>query len=71
VSDNVYSITEIAGSSSESVEAAIDNALARARKTLRNLDWFELTEVRGHLGEDGTVAHYQVALKLGLRMEEV
>ena len=41
MSDNVYSITEIAGSSSESVEAAIDNALNRARKTLRNLDWFE------------------------------
>ncbi len=70
MSDNVYAISEIAGSSETSIEAAIENALARARKTLRNLDWFEATEIRGHLGDDGTVAHYQVSLKLGFRMEE-
>ena len=69
MSDNVYAISEIAGSSSESIEGAIENALARARKTLRNLDWFETTEIRGHLGDDGTVGHYQVSLKLGFRMD--
>lgn len=70
MSNNVYAISEIAGSSTESIEEAIENALARARKTLRNLNWFETTEIRGHLGDDGTVAHYQVSLKVGFRMEE-
>ena len=70
MSDAVYSISEIAGSSTEGLEEAIENALSRARKTLRGLDWFELTEVRGHLNDDGTVAHYQVSLKLGFRMED-
>jgi len=70
MSSNVYAISEIAGSSTESIEEAIDNALERARKTLRNLDWFEVTEIRGHLGDDGAVAHYQVSLKLGFKMEE-
>jgi flavin-binding protein dodecin len=70
MSSNVYAISEIAGSSTESIEEAIENALARARKTLRNLDWFEATEIRGHLSDDGTVLHYQVSLKLGFKMEE-
>lgn len=69
MSSDVYAISEIAGSSTESIEAAIENALGRARKTLRNLDWFEVTEVRGHLNDDGSVGHYQVALKLGFKME--
>lgn len=69
MTDNVYAISEIAGSSTEGIEQAIENALGRARKTLRNLDWFEVTELRGHLDDDGTVAHYQVSLKLGFRME--
>lgn len=68
--DNVYSVSEIVGSSPNSIEDAISSALARARKTLRNLDWFEVTELRGHLTEEGTVEHYQVALKLGFRMED-
>jgi flavin-binding protein dodecin len=70
MSSDVYSVSEIVGSSTDSIEEAIENALARARKTLRNLDWFEVTEVRGHLGADGSVAHYQVALKLGFKMED-
>jgi flavin-binding protein dodecin len=70
MSDNVYAISEIAGSSKDSIEDAIENALARARRTLRNLDWFETTEIRGHLADDGSVEHYQVSLKLGFRMEE-
>jgi hypothetical protein len=70
MSSDVYSVSEIVGSSTDSIEEAIENALARARKTLRNLDWFEMTEVRGHLGDEGTVAHYQVTLKLGFKMED-
>jgi flavin-binding protein dodecin len=70
MSSDVYSVSEIVGSSTDSIEEAIENALARARKTLRNLDWFEMTEVRGHLGDDGKVAHYQVTLKLGFKMED-
>ena len=70
MSSDVYAVSEIVGSSTDSIEEAGENAVARARKTLRNLDWFEVTEVRGHLGDDGSVAHYQVALKLGFKMEE-
>jgi flavin-binding protein dodecin len=70
MSDHVYSISEIVGSSPDGIEAAIENALSRARKTLRNLDWFEVTETRGHIGDDGRVGHYQVTLKLGFRMED-
>ena len=70
MSSDVYSVSEIVGSSTDSIEEAIENALARARKTLRNLDWFEMTEVRGHLGDNGSVAHYQVTLKLGFKMED-
>ena len=67
--DNVYSVSEIVGSSTDGIEDAIGKALARARKTVRNLDWFEVTEIRGRLSREGTVEHYQVALKLGFRME--
>jgi flavin-binding protein dodecin len=70
MSNHVYSVSEIVGSSPDSIEDAIDNALARARKTLRNLDWFVVTETRGHVNPDGAVGHYQVTLKLGFRMED-
>lgn len=70
MSDHVYSVSEIVGSSSESIEDAIDTALARARKTLRHMNWFEVTELRGYLKDDGTVDYYQVTLKLGFRMED-
>ena len=69
MSDNVYSITEIVGTSPESTDAAIRNAVARASQTLRNLDWFEVTEVRGQI-RDGEVAHYQVGMKVGFRLED-
>jgi dodecin len=68
VSDAVYRIIEVAGSSAEGVTEAIDNAVARASRTLRNLDWMEVISIRGHL-EDGKVGHYQVTLKVGFRME--
>jgi dodecin len=69
MNDHVYSVSEIVGSSSESIEDAINVALTRARKTLRHLNWFEVTELRGYLTDDGNVDYYQVALKLGFRME--
>ena len=69
MSDNVYSVSEIVGSAKEGVEPAVENALRRARKTLRNLDWFEVTEVRGHLDDAGEIEHWQVTLKLGFKME--
>ena len=69
MSDHTYRVTEIVGSSHESVDHAVRNGVARAAQTLRNLDWFEVTQVRGHI-EDGQIAHYQVGLKLGFRLEE-
>lgn len=69
MSDHVYSVSEIVGTSPDGIEPAIENALARARQTLRNLDWFETTEVRGHLDDEDAVDYWQVTLKLGFRME--
>lgn len=69
MSDNTYKVTEIVGTSSDGLQQAIDGAIARASRTLKNLDWFEVSEVRGHI-EDGKVAHYQVGLKLGFRLED-
>lgn len=67
--DHVYGITELAGSSDQSVEHAIDNAVQTAAQTVRNLDWFEVSEIRGHI-VDGRVGHYQVVLKLGFTYEK-
>lgn len=69
MSDHVYRVTEIVGSSAESVDHAIRNGIDRASQTLRNLDWFEVTQVRGHI-ENGEIAHYQVGLKVGFRLED-
>jgi dodecin len=69
MSDHVYRVTEIVGSSPEGVDQAIRNAVARAAQTLHNLDWFEVVEIRGHLG-DGQVNHVQVTLKVGFRLDE-
>lgn len=68
MSENVYKIVELAGSSKAGVDDAIKNAVERASKTLRNLDWFEVDEIRGHI-EDGKVGHFQVKLKVGFRLE--
>lgn len=68
MSNNVYSLSEIVGSSDKSIEDAIQNAIATASKKLRNLEWFEVTETRGHI-VDGKVGHYQVTLKIGFRYE--
>ncbi|REF01025.1 dodecin [Thermomonospora umbrina] len=69
MSDRTYRVTEIVGTSPEGVEQAIANGIRRAAQTLRHLDWFEVTEVRGQI-EDGEVAHYQVGLKVGFRLED-
>ncbi|EMY32397.1 hypothetical protein D477_020398 [Arthrobacter crystallopoietes BAB-32] len=68
MANHVYNVTEIVGSSPDGIDAAVSNAIAEASKTLRNLDWFEVTEVRGHLNE-GAVADWQVTIKLGFRHE--
>jgi dodecin len=68
LSNNTYSISEIVGTSTEGIDAAVRNGISDAAKTLRNLDWFEVKEVRGHL-ENGQVADWQVTLKLGFRLE--
>lgn len=68
MSDHVYSVTEIYGSSPDSLDAAIRNAVTTAAKSLRNLEWFEVSEIRGHIVE-GDVGHFQVGVKLGFRYE--
>jgi len=69
VSDRTYGVTEIVGTSSDSIAQAIRNGVARASETVRNLDWFEATEIRGHIA-DGQVEHFQVTMKVGFRLEE-
>jgi dodecin len=69
VTDRTYRVTEIVGTSPDSVDSAVRNGIRRAAETLRHLDWFEITEVRGQI-VDGEVAHYQVGLKVGFRLED-
>jgi flavin-binding protein dodecin len=69
MSDHVYKLVDIVGSSATSSDDAIRNAVATAAKTLRRIDWFEVVETRGHV-TDGKVAHYQVTLKIGFRLEQ-
>jgi flavin-binding protein dodecin len=68
MSNHVYKVIELVGSSTKDTDDAIQNAVARAAKTLKNLDWFEVLETRGHLA-DGKIAHFQVKLKVGFRLE--
>lgn len=69
MSSHTYRVTEIVGTSETGLEDAIRSGLGRASQTLRNLDWFEVTQIRGHL-EDGEIQHFQVGLKVGFRMED-
>ena len=66
--DHIYKSVEITGSSTEGVQQAIDNAIAKASETLRHLEWFEVVSSRGNI-EEGRIAHYQVTLKIGFRLE--
>ena len=68
MSEHTYKIIELVGTSTKGTDEAIQNAVARASKTLKNLDWFEVTETRGHF-KDGKIAHYQVTLRVGFRLE--
>ena len=70
MSNRTYRVTEIVGTSDEGVDAAITNGIARAAQTLRHLDWFEVTQVRGNI-VDGKVDHVQVGMKVGFRLEDV
>jgi dodecin len=69
VADNTYSITEIAGSSKISIDDAISGAVERASQTFHNLDWLEVTGIRGHI-ENERLCHFQVTLKVGFRLDE-
>ncbi|KUF13606.1 MULTISPECIES: dodecin [Streptomyces] len=69
MSDHTYRVTEIVGTSHEGVDQAIRNGIERASQTLRGLDWFEVTQVRGHI-EDGEIQHFQVGMKVGFRLED-
>ncbi|ORI19333.1 dodecin [Rhodococcus sp. 1168] len=68
MSDNIYRVTEIVGTSTEGSDDAIRKAIARANSTLNNLDWFEVVETRGHI-EEGAIAHFQVKIKVGFKLE--
>jgi hypothetical protein len=67
--DHVYKVLELVGSSEKSIEDAIQNAITRASKTLREMKWFEVLQTRGHI-ESGSVRHYQVTLKVGFTLEK-
>ena len=66
---HTYRVIEVVGTSPEGVDAAVRNGIARVARTTRNLDWFEVTQIRGHL-EDGAVADVQVGMKVGFRIED-
>lgn len=68
MSDHVYKKIEIVGSSQTGIEDAVNNAVARAAQSVRNMRWFEVTETRGHI-EEGKVAHWQVTVKIGFTLE--
>jgi flavin-binding protein dodecin len=69
MADHVYKKIEIVGSSPKGIEDAVHNALSRARKTIRNMRWFEVTETRGYI-DDGKVEHWQVTLSVGFTLED-
>ena len=69
MSEHVYKHIELTGSSKKSIQDAIENAVARASKTLHGMHWFEVTDTRGHI-TDGKVAHWQVTIKVGFTLDE-
>jgi len=68
MSEHIYKVVELVGSSPNGIEAAIEAALERASKTLKNVRWFEVVQTRGHV-EGGKIRHYQVTLKLGFTLD--
>ena len=69
MADHIYKKIDLVGSSPKGIEEAVENALTRAKKTIRNMRWFEIAETRGFL-EDGKIAHWQVTLKVGFTLED-
>jgi flavin-binding protein dodecin len=69
MSNHVYKKVEITGSSQTGLDDAIKNGVAKASKSIRNMDWFEVTEMRGHI-DKGEIAHWQVTMKIGFRLED-
>jgi dodecin len=69
MSDHVYRLSEIVGSSPTSVDEAIRNAITKAARTVRNIEWFQTEEIRGQV-VDGAVAYFQVRMKVGFRVED-
>ena len=69
MANHTYRVTEIVGTSPDGIDQAIRNGLGRAAETLRNLDWFEVVSQRGEI-EEGRVAHFQVTMKVGFRLED-
>ena len=69
MTEHVYKLLELAGSSTKSSDDAVQNAIAKASKTLRNMQWFQVTETRGHIA-DGKIAHWQVTVKVGFTLED-
>ncbi len=69
MSAHIYKKVELAGSSTEGSDKAIENAIARASESIHNMEWFEVQETRGHI-VDGKVAHWQVVLKVGFRLDD-
>ena len=67
--DHVYKMTELIGTSKKSIEDAVNGAVARANKTVRNMRWFEVKEVRGHI-ENGVVSEWQVIMRIGFTLED-
>jgi len=68
MSNHVYKMLELTGSSPSGIEDAVQNAIAKANETVRNIQWFSVTETRGHV-VDGKIAHWQVTIKLGFTLE--
>ena len=68
--DATYAISEIVGTSTESLDKAIRNGITKAGETLRNLDWFEVTDIRGFLGHTSEIQHFQVTMKIGFRYDD-
>jgi flavin-binding protein dodecin len=69
MSDHVYKSIELTGSSPDSIEDAVSTAISRASKTIHNLRWFEVNEIRGHI-ENNSIAHWQVKMKVGFTLDE-
>ena len=69
MTDHAYKVSELVGTSSEGIDQAISNAIERASRTVRHLDWFEVTDIRGWI-KDGAVGHVQVTMKVGFRLDD-